>query len=132
MAFKHKGLAATIAVASTAALGMAAPAASAAVKPHKITPDINRADCEFTDEALVVYQSSYINSDCFENAGGINVKIYNVDDVFTGNNGTRFTVNGKVCNDPYKDTMASSFCGEFSGNGTMTTLSIYPGQNYDG
>lgn len=132
MAFKHKGLAATVAAATTAALGVAAPAANAAVKPHTISPDINRVNCLFSGDALVVYQSSYTNSDCFENAGGMNVKIYNVDDVLTGNNGTRFTLDGKVCNDPYKDTMASSFCGEFSGNGTMTTLSIYPGRDYDG
>ena len=95
MAFKHKGLAATVAATTTAALGMAAPAANAAVKPHTVSPDINRVSCAYSGDALEVYQSSYTHSDCFENAGGMNVKIYNVDDVSTGNNGTRFLLDGK-------------------------------------
>jgi hypothetical protein len=126
MSLQHKGrLALTLAAATTAAVGMAAPAANAAVGPHLTKPDINRVSCLFSGDALIVYQSSYHNSDCFENAGHENVTIYNVDDVYTGNNGVKFTDDGWSCTDPHKNTWASQYC--YVPTGTMTFLSIYPG-----
>lgn len=131
MVSRPKSVAATIAAATTAVIGLGAPAAHAAVKPNADSPDINRVNCLTSGDSLVVYQSDYTNSDCFENAGGMNVKIYNVDDVYTGNNGATFKIGNAWCNVPYKNMDAVNWCGDaIPWGGTMTVLSIYPGTDY--
>lgn len=52
-------------------------------------PDINRVNCissgVVNSQYLAVYTGS--GTDCFANAGAENVRIYHVDDIYTGNNG---------------------------------------------
>jgi hypothetical protein len=131
MSFTHKQAAATVAAATTALIGVAAPVASASVK-GLASPDINRVNCGYAGDPLQVLQSSS-NVDCFENAGAIPVTIYHVDEVFTGNNGTDFTLKwGNTyynCNEPWKNVYYyTSYCDVPPNDGTMTHLSIYPGK----
>jgi hypothetical protein len=94
-----------------------------------VRPDINRVSCSKSGDWLVVYQSDSTHADCFANAGAEDVKIYNLDSVYTGNNGVYCVVGGVGFGDPYKNTLffTSDPPYVYYNSGTMTYLSIYPG-----
>jgi hypothetical protein len=130
MSLKRSHAAATIAVAATL-IGASASSASASTKSSPATPDINRVNCALAGDPLVVWQSYGENADCFENVGEIDVNIYNFDSVYTGNNGTFFTLDlyGKYfyCSEPYADSwVTASECGAPYAESDMVFLQIYP------
>jgi hypothetical protein len=97
-------------------------------------PDITREDCFSIGlhHWLAVWQSYSNGEDCFAQAGAENVKIYNFDYIWTGNNGVYFSLYYKGNYYPCEENFKSAYihaksCGVPNNAGTLTYLSIFPG-----
>lgn len=139
MSITRTHIAATMA-AATVLIGASAPMASAAAKQStahldKATPDINRSTCGWPSDPLKIVNSGGKYTECFENPGGENVAIYNIDSVSTGDNGARFVLEYPgggytECSDSYTNTTIYTMysCGvplSYEYNATMTYLSLF-------